>query len=145
MVKLIDHLLAARDRRNFRDLEHRPLVYILQGITPVPSAGLEWAHWFETHMDERQVGWTIVEENVSVSTVFLGVDFAHVGPPILFETMVLGGPLNGEIQRYPTWEAAERGHMDMVALVRSAILKRRPGASPPSASHPGPASPPEES
>ena len=79
MVKLIDHLLAARDRRNFRDLEHRPLVYILQGITPVPSAGLEWAHWFETHMDERQVGWTIVEENVSVSTVFLGVDFAHVG------------------------------------------------------------------
>lgn len=43
------------------------------------------------------------------------------GPPILFETMVFGGPLNEEQVRYVTWDEAERGHAEMVARVRAAI------------------------
>jgi len=49
---------------------------------------------------------------VEVSTVFLGR--AHGtderGRPILFESMVFGGPRDGMQFRYSTWEDAEVGH-----------------------------------
>ena len=42
------------------------------------------------------------------STVFLGLDhqLTEDGPPLLFETMVFGGPLSGETDRCSTWELA---------------------------------------
>jgi len=57
-----------------------------------------WAQWFgeaDRHIEKTKVG------KVEVSTVFLGLDynFGDTGPPILFETMVFGGPLNGEQER----------------------------------------------
>ena len=46
-----------------------------------------------------------------VSTVFLGLDHAHDGSqPVLFETMVFGGPLDEEQWRYHTWDEAVEGH-----------------------------------
>jgi len=64
---------------------------------------------------------TQVTPQVHVSTIFLGLDHrpwgAH-GPPILFETMVFGGPLDQEQERYGTWEEAAAGHTAMVARVR---------------------------
>ncbi len=57
-----------------------------------------------------------------ISTVFLGMDHSWGGgPPLLFETLVFGGPLDDEMERYSTWEQAEAGHEAMVARVRASM------------------------
>ncbi len=83
-----------------------------------------WAAWLETA--DRSVAQTQVGE-ARVSTVFLGVDLNFqsmvglaAGAPILFESMIFGGKLDGEMNRYPTWGAAEKGHAAMVERVRRA-------------------------
>jgi hypothetical protein len=79
-----------------------------------------WSHWFGSHLDERTVArWHFEGVDVLVSTVFLGVDHNFGdGPPILYETMVFGGPCGGQMRRYSTWEEAERGHMRVCKIVR---------------------------
>lgn len=68
--------------------------------------------------DYRTVAKTDVGE-VHVSTVWLGIDHQFgQGPPIIFETMVFGGPLNEEQDRYPTEAADIAGHDQMVERVR---------------------------
>jgi|SRR5882724_11404959 len=92
--------------------------YILEGHKAVLLDDLlGWARWFETA--ELHVAHTQVTPNIRVSTVFLGVDhnFAGLGCPIIFETMVFGGPLDGEQERYSTWEEAESGHEAMLKRV----------------------------
>lgn len=52
-----------------------------------------------------------------VSTVFLGLDHSFEGDdsePILFETLVFDGELDGEMDRYYTWDEAVKGHAKMV-------------------------------
>ena len=86
----------------------------------VASDFLAWALWFETA--NRRVARDLCHDGaVEVSTVFLGRDhgFTQDAPPILFETMVFGGSLNDEQERYATWGEAENGHAAMVARVRS--------------------------
>ena len=94
-------------------------LYILDGKTPVPEPDLStWARWFE---DADRIVAHTVRENVSVSTVFLGLDHSfHEGPPILFETMVFrSGQSGDDMARYSTWEEAEKGHAEMVKLALS--------------------------
>lgn len=79
---------------------------------------LEWAAWYENH--DRRVAFTEISET-TISTVFLGLDYSiGVGPPLWFETLVSGGPLNDEMARYPTLEAAMHGHEHVVGRVRAA-------------------------
>lgn len=97
--------------------------YILEGTTPVPEADLlAWGRWFATA--DRRVAETWVTPAIRVSTVFLGLDHAfwpgeHV--PILFETMVFGGPCEAAQERYATWGQAEQGHEAACARVRQAL------------------------
>ena len=57
--------------------------------------------------------------DVLVSTVFLGLNHRFGdGPPLLFETLVFGGPLDGEMDRYSTWDEAVAGHNAIVARVQ---------------------------
>lgn len=61
---------------------------------------------------------------VEVSTVFLGFDHNHgrKGPPILWETMCFGGPLDDVVNRCPgTREQAEAMHRDMVDAVEALL------------------------
>ena len=53
------------------------------------------------------------------SSVFLGLDhnFMEKGPPIVFETMVFGGPFNHTMWRYATWDEAVKGHEELVKMV----------------------------
>ncbi len=93
--------------------------YVLAGRTPVPEPDLlKWARWFETA--ERRVALTI-QGDVSISTVFLGLDHAYTGKtPILFETMVFDDHSpRDECGRYATWTEAELGHEAMVRKVLS--------------------------
>jgi len=88
--------------------------YILKERQPVEAHdALEWGRWFEKA--DRRVALT-EGDIVSVSTVFLGLDhqFDGNGPPLLFETMIFGGPRDEETHRYGTWEEAEAGHKALV-------------------------------
>lgn len=70
------------------------MVYILdENKNPVKVDDiLEWARWFET--SDRHVSDDLIGDD-RVSTVFLGLNHSHGGgEPILFETMVFGGPLD---------------------------------------------------
>jgi len=55
--------------------------------------------------------------NGKVSTVWLGLDhaFSERAMPLIFETMVFGGPLDGECERYAFEEDAVAGHAAMLA------------------------------
>lgn len=59
------------------------------------------------------------EDAVRVSTVWLGLDhnWTPSGPPLIFETMIFGGPLDTECWRWPTTADAQRGHDEAVRLV----------------------------
>jgi len=90
--------------------------YILEGRTPVKVNLETWARWFETA--DRKVRRT-TKGDVEVSTVFLGLDhaFGNSEKPLLFETMVFGGPLDQETDRTSTWEEAEAAHEKMVERI----------------------------
>ena len=92
--------------------------YKLNGHIPVECNNvLEWAQWHENA--DRKVAKTVVSNEVTVSTVFLGLDYRFGdGPPLLFETMVFGGPHDQEMERYSTWDEAEKGHALWVEKVR---------------------------
>ena len=92
--------------------------YVLEGTTPVPCKDvISWASW--CRRSERTVRKTRIGADVLVSTVFLGLDhrFGRQGPPLLFETMIFGGPHDGDMWRSATWEDAEKGHEEVVALI----------------------------
>ncbi len=86
--------------------------YKLEGKEVIEVEDLmEWAKWFENA--DRHVA-RDESHNVKVSTVFLGLDHSFgSGPPLLFETMVFGGKLDEEVDRYSTWQEAEVGHEAM--------------------------------
>jgi hypothetical protein len=91
--------------------------YVLVDKKAVPCDDLlEWAKQFET--TDRRVAQDYVG-NVRVSTVFLGLDHNYWGgEPLLFETMVFDGPLDGEQDRCSTWEQAEAMHARMLQRVK---------------------------
>ena len=95
--------------------------YILKNKKAVECHDLmEWAEWFETAdkvVKRESIG------GYQISTIFLGLDhgWTKTGPPILFETMVFKRGNDGKIdyseldmERYSTWEEAEKGHKKMV-------------------------------
>lgn len=73
---------------------------------------IKWANWFEKA--DRNVAVDSFDD-IMVSTVFLGLNhqFGN-GPPLLFETMVFGGELDQEMDRYSTWDEAIKGHKIVV-------------------------------
>ena len=99
--------------------------YILDERVPVGVPDpLEWAKFFE-EADRRRVAVTELPGAVRVSTVFLGLDhnWSLEGPPILFETMIFGGPHDEYQERYATWGEAEAGHARAVSLASDPALK----------------------
>ncbi len=86
--------------------------YILdEQHNPVPCTSLlKWADWFEDR-NNRRVAAT-ERGGVRVSTVFLGLNHNWMvsGPPLLFETMIFGGPHDQYMDRCSTWEEAEQMH-----------------------------------
>jgi len=97
----------------------RPHYYILVGRDVIPAISvMTWVRWFneaDRTVARTDLGYALV------STVFLGLDHNILGegPPKLFETLVFGGPLDGEMVRYSTWDEAVEGHDAMLNRVRS--------------------------
>lgn len=112
----------------------RPMYWVLDGKTPVPSSDV-WAYARLFENDGNRVAWT-EEDDWAVSTIFLGLDhsFGYGGPPILFETMITGVSAEYEWThqtRYSTWREAEEGHELAVEWARSvvALAKEKAGAA----------------
>jgi hypothetical protein len=99
------------------------LYYRLVDRVPVVCSLLEQARFWQT--GECFVDRTDIGDDVSVSTVFLGIDhsLSNIGPPILFETLVFGGKYDDDRCRYSTWDQAAAGHRAMVAKIRQAKFK----------------------
>jgi hypothetical protein len=104
-----------------------PQYYRLVGHTPIAVDFLTWAEAMEKRCrsmrDKREdpwrVGRTEINDKCYVSTVFIGLDHNwDGGDPLLFETMIFGGPLDQYQERYSTWEQAERGHEEAVTEAR---------------------------
>lgn len=67
--------------------------------------------WSALYMLERHVAKTDLGELGKVSTVWLGLNHAFdSGPPLIFETMIFGGPMDEYMDRYSTEEEAKAGH-----------------------------------
>ena len=94
--------------------------YILdpQGVPILCEDIMEWGRWFESN-DNRKVAQTNIGD-ARVSTVFLGLDhrFGGHGLPILWETMIFGGPHDQYQRRYTSREAAEDDHRRIVEALR---------------------------
>jgi hypothetical protein len=59
------------------------------------------------------------KEATEVSTVFLGMEHGERdGKPLLWETLVFGGPFDEEMERYASKQEAIEGHLRMVDKVR---------------------------
>jgi hypothetical protein len=97
------------------------MYYLLRGKVAVEVDHATWMR--ELRITDRHVAtWADHDRDVYVSTVFLAINHNfHSGPPLLFETMVFGGRLDGEQDRYSTWEEALLGHDSMVGRVKSAV------------------------
>lgn len=72
----------------------------------------------------RIIDRTDIVDDIYVSTVFMAIDHSREdeGPPVLFETMVFGGELDGMMNRYTSYEAAEDGHQEIVTKVKKTLL-----------------------
>lgn len=96
------------------------MYYKLDGHDVVEATQKEMCAMMED-AESRKVAWTKIG-GVNVSTVFLCIDHNLMGegPPVLFETMIFGGPLDQEQERYVTWDEAVAGHEAMVQRVKVA-------------------------
>lgn len=102
--------------------------YLLQGKIPIREPDLmTWAAGMGK-LDAR-VAFDKIHD-ASISTVFLGLDHQHgAGLPLLFETMIFDGELDGQVWRYSTWADAELGHANAVALVRRLQIRSVPNSA----------------
>jgi hypothetical protein len=91
----------------------------------------EWADWFEYAEPKllRRVAFDKIGI-AEVSTVFLGLnhDFTGQGLPVLWETMVFGGPFDQEQRRYTSKAEALAGHAEICAMV--ALTSRKVDLTP---------------
>lgn len=112
-----------------------PRYYRLDGHKVVPCTLMEWARMFDNFAG-RRVAYTEIRPDLTVSTVFLGLNHNFGdGPPLLFETMAFGAEKlrsythkgrkheymaadDIDMRRYSTWEEAVTGHEQMVAELR---------------------------
>lgn len=102
-------------------LEGHHYILDVDGKTPKPCDLMTWAHWMETHHKSRHVADEQVG-GIRVSTVFLGLNHQwSEGPPLIFETMIFGGPLDQEMDRCSTWEQAEAMHKAMMVRARASL------------------------
>ncbi|MEH1796418.1 MAG: hypothetical protein V7L17_27845 [Nostoc sp.] len=86
--------------------------YKLDGHTPIPVDFEEWATWRTTA--NTQVIFSIFQSNISVSTVFTGINIGTIKEPKIFESLVMGGSCDGQKRFYSNWDEAISGHYHLL-------------------------------
>lgn len=112
----------------------RPPRFFNLDAEPLPDQDpLAWSHYMEAlaALDQHSIAQERVRRFADwrVSTVFLGLDPQYggggpVGPAMIFESMVFGGPLDLESYRSATRAQAHRGHAELLARARAVPLLR---------------------
>ena len=80
-----------------------------------------WTAWYQSSFEAvREIARTVTGHGTIV-TRFLPVSMTlgEDAQPLLFETRVAGGWLDGQGERFPTLESATAGHQSWVARVRT--------------------------
>jgi|SRR5215831_2419481 len=117
-------------RKRFEELGSKPLNYVLDGDgQPVAEPDvIVWARWLFEHAHTdgtRIIGhhhFNQKGKRILVSTVFLGFDYGWgVGPPVLWETMIFGGPHDQRQWRYTSRDEAEAGHTRACQIATGAV------------------------
>lgn len=93
-----------------------PERYFDKDLNPITAA--QWLRLFG-NLKYRFVAMDEIEsEDTRVFTIWEGMDAKDREPPLIFESMVFGGPLNFVSQRYATLQQALDGHAELVHQVR---------------------------
>ena len=83
--------------------------------------------WTAEWSGDRHVAITDLGALGRISTVYLGLNHAYGGgPPLIFETMIFGGPMDQYQDRYSTEEQAAAGHSFAVQAVMFYQPEKRP-------------------
>ncbi|WZO97268.1 hypothetical protein EP7_004292 [Isosphaeraceae bacterium EP7] len=107
-------------------IKRRPLTdhYILVERKPLPCVDSEeWQRWMSGPREQRLVACHKFLDYTIVETYFVGFDVApnQSNRPLVFETIVIGGRMNGMVENYSTWKDAEKGHKHACALVKGSL------------------------
>ncbi len=101
--------------------QFNPILYKLVGKRTVQCKNFgEWCDYWVRARNSRNLGVAFDKiGRAAISTVFLSINHGWGKRPVLFETMIFHGKLAGKTARYHTWTEAERGHREMVKLVKA--------------------------
>ena len=105
-----------------QDAEHSPAnnTYILDAEGK-PQLEPDWDRWLAwMQANDQPLAETHVAPGVLVATRFMGIDQRRtkIGAPVLWETMIFGGPHDLHQARYTSQAAALTGHERMVAFAK---------------------------
>ena len=95
--------------------------YKLEGQTPVAvESFIEWSLWIMSAANAT-VMLNELKDSI-ISTRFVGIDLNpgscnSESKPMVFETLVMGGTLDGKRNFYPTWDEAIQGHLKICTQV----------------------------
>ena len=85
---------------------------------------IEWADWCSKA--DRLLAQDILPGGIIVSTLFVGLDYSFgLGPPLLWQTMILGARADPYQERYPSEALARAGHERAVAAAISQMPRSR--------------------
>jgi hypothetical protein len=94
--------------------------YKLEGQTPVAvESFMEWSLWM---MSAKTTVMINELNDCIISTRFVGIDLNpgssnSNSQPMVFETLVMGGSLDGKKNLYPTWDDAIQGHLKICTQI----------------------------
>lgn len=92
---------------------------------PIEADPLVYIDWIHNNPSRKAVKQESIGD-VRVSTVFLGLNHSYEGgEPVLWETMVFEGSLDGYQERYTSYEEALTGHEFAVQMVKNNQLKEK--------------------
>ncbi|MEH2070531.1 MAG: hypothetical protein V7K47_20620 [Nostoc sp.] len=97
--------------------------YKLEGQTPVTvESFMEWSFWMATAAIADITVMVNEFNGCMISTKFVGIDLnpgrCNSGSkPMVFETLVMGGAMDGKRNFYPTWDEAIQGHLKICTEV----------------------------
>jgi len=86
------------------------------------TSPIEWTVWRLSH-DPRIMVSGLLDEGCEVSTVFLGRADVPSDPPLVYETMVFGGILDGLTVQYASHAEAIDGHLKAIEAVKELTAK----------------------
>lgn len=100
-----------------------PMFYTLDstGNPVVERDPKKWADWQARADNEVQTDH--VSDEIVVSTIFLGIDAGagELHSPLLWETIIVGGPQGGYCRRYGSREAALNGHYGALEIAKNTM------------------------